>query len=126
MIAALAKKGEEELPVQVGGPHKPASPPLPFLACCGLLLRPPLAADTPCPLNCGCIFFARSTPLSPSVPSPSLAPSLPPLGGLFPSPACPPPQFICATQKDEFRKPEPGMWQFFAQHMNGGVQPDLG
>lgn len=30
-----------------------------------------------------------------------------------------------ATQKDELRKPEPGMWGFFVQHLNKGVQPDL-
>ena len=30
---------------------------------------------------------------------------------------------IMATNKDEFRKPEPGMWKFFTEHGNAGVEP---
>lgn len=30
-----------------------------------------------------------------------------------------------ATGKDDFRKPERGMWDFFVQNMNGGAAPDL-
>lgn len=30
-----------------------------------------------------------------------------------------------ATSKDEYRKPERGMWDFFVQHLNAGVAPDI-
>lgn len=35
------------------------------------------------------------------------------------------PQVLMATLKDEYRKPDTGMWDFFVQHMNAGVQPDI-
>jgi hypothetical protein len=28
-----------------------------------------------------------------------------------------------ATGSDDFRKPGMGMWQYFIEHLNGGVQP---
>jgi bifunctional polynucleotide phosphatase/kinase len=37
-----------------------------------------------------------------------------------------PVQVLMATNKDEYRKPERGMWDFFVQHMNAGVAPDIG
>lgn len=37
----------------------------------------------------------------------------------------PPPQVLMATLKDEYRKPDTGMWDFFVQHMNAGAQPDI-
>ena len=30
---------------------------------------------------------------------------------------------LMATQDDDFRKPNPGMWTFFVEHLNGGVAP---
>ena len=36
-----------------------------------------------------------------------------------------PAQVIMATQKDEFRKPETGMWDFFVANMNAGITPNL-
>ena len=30
---------------------------------------------------------------------------------------------VMATQDDDFRKPNPGMWTFFVEHLNGGVEP---
>lgn len=32
-------------------------------------------------------------------------------------------QVVVATQKDDFRKPERGMWDFFVEHGNEGVSP---
>ena len=32
-------------------------------------------------------------------------------------------QVMIATQKDDFRKPERGMWDFFVEHGNQGVAP---
>ena len=34
-----------------------------------------------------------------------------------------PAQVFAATQKDELRKPERGMWDFFVEHGNDGVAP---
>ncbi|GLC56035.1 hypothetical protein PLESTB_001057500 [Pleodorina starrii] len=34
-------------------------------------------------------------------------------------------QVFAATMDDQYRKPEGGMWEFFTQNANGGVQPDL-
>ena len=30
---------------------------------------------------------------------------------------------LMATRDDEFRKPNAGMWTFFVEHLNGGVEP---
>ena len=32
-------------------------------------------------------------------------------------------QTFMATQSDEFRKPETGMWEFFVKHCNKGAKP---
>ena len=32
-------------------------------------------------------------------------------------------QVFIAPQKDEMRKPEKGMWEFFVENCNGGVKP---
>lgn len=32
-------------------------------------------------------------------------------------------QVFLATEKDEFRKAEPGMWNFMLENCNGGLQP---
>ena len=34
-------------------------------------------------------------------------------------------QVFMATQDDDFRKPGRGMWDFFVEHCNAGVEPDL-
>mmetsp|Transcript_24779 Transcript_24779/g.58992 ORF Transcript_24779/g.58992 Transcript_24779/m.58992 type:complete len:327 (+) Transcript_24779:447-1427(+) len=36
-----------------------------------------------------------------------------------------PVQVFFATQKDEYRKPNTGMWEFMVSHCNCGLQPDL-
>jgi len=36
-----------------------------------------------------------------------------------------PVQIFMALQKDEYRKPETGMWQYMVEHCNDGIQPDL-
>lgn len=36
-----------------------------------------------------------------------------------------PAQAILATKNDENRKPEPGMWNFFAEHLNAAAVPDV-
>jgi len=32
---------------------------------------------------------------------------------------------LMATDEDEWRKPQPSMWQFFARELNGGVEVDF-
>lgn len=34
-----------------------------------------------------------------------------------------PVQIFMALQKDEYRKPETGMWQYMVEHCNDGIQP---
>ncbi|KAK3283671.1 hypothetical protein CYMTET_8641 [Cymbomonas tetramitiformis] len=34
-------------------------------------------------------------------------------------------QAFCATQKDEYRKPEVGMWKYMLRHNNEGLEPDM-